>query len=162
MNLAETNQLLTLIASYDNRRTGDETVRAWREVLADLPFADCRAAVVEHFANSEAYLMPVHVRQGALARDRDRRREQREEQDRLAIEAEASDPTRRDRSPEVRALLDELRRRLPPVDETKIRRVEWVENDKRREREERAEPNPAFVGPPPADGWPLPDEGDTT
>lgn len=160
MNLAETNQLLTLIASYDNRRTGDETVRAWREVLADLPFADCRAAVVEHFANSDAYLMPVHVRRGAVEFDRERRRLNREYLEQAAIASQAADPTRRDRSAEVQALLDDLRRRLPPVDETKVRRAEWVENDKRRDREERAEPNPAFVGPPPAAGWPLPDEGE--
>lgn len=134
MNLVETHDLLTLAAKYDNRRFDDATVVAWREVLADLPFEDCRNAVVAHFANSDSYLMPVHVRRRALELDRDRRRrirEEREAAERLAIEA---DPSRKDRSEEVEALLTDLREALPPSNPNAFKRSEWVDADRRRVR----------------------------
>lgn len=158
MNLAETADLLMLAAKYDNRRFDDATVIAWREVLDDLPFGDCRAAVVSHFATTNEYLMPVHVRRGAHEVDRDRRRrdrEAREESERLAIEA---DPSRRERSEDVKALIADLRDQLPPGDPDALRRAEWLENDKRREREARAEPNPDFVAVPPPGGHPVPED----
>ena len=156
MNLTQTADLLTLAAKYDNRRFDDATVVAWREILADLPYTDCRSALVSHFATSTDYLMPVHVRTGALEVDRDRRRrdrEQREAAEQLAIEA---DPTRYDRSDEVRALLAELRDSLPDGDPDALRRSEWLDVDRRRARE--VEPNPAFVAIPPAGGHPIPED----
>lgn len=143
MNLAETSDLLTFVASYDNRRFDDASVLAWHAVVGGFPFTDCRAAVVEHFSASDAYLMPVHVRRGAMEVDRERRRlarEQREAFERLAIEA---DPTRRDRSAEVRALIAELRDSLPDGDPDKLRRPEVLEWERRRARED-GEPNPAY------------------
>lgn len=63
MNLAETHALLTLISgAFDNRRFDDATVIAWQPIFADLPFDDCRAAVSRHFAESNDYLMPAHIR----------------------------------------------------------------------------------------------------
>jgi hypothetical protein len=118
VNLAETHDLLTLIAVYDNRRFDDATVLAWHEVLGDRSFADCRIAVVKHFGSSHEYLMPVHVRQGAAEIGR-RRAQEIERAERLAIEA---DPTRRDRSLEVHKLIAELRASLPPVDPRKVSR----------------------------------------
>lgn len=152
MNLAETNDLLTFISSYDRRRFDDATVIAWQLVVADLPYGDCRAAVVEHFTNSTDYLMPVHVVRGATEIDRNRRkaiREAREREEQLAIEA---DPSRRDRSEDVKALLADLRDQLPAGDPDKLRRAEWLEADKRRARELTAEPNPDFTG------FPAPEE----
>jgi hypothetical protein len=144
VNLVETHDLLTLVAKYDNRRFDDATVVAWREVLADLPFDDCRSAAVRHFTESDAYLMPVHVVRGANELDRDRRRRAREAaeyREYLALEA---DPTRRDRSDEVRALIAELRVALPDGGPDKLRRSEWLEADRRRERAASAEPNPHY------------------
>jgi hypothetical protein len=142
VNLAETHDLLILVAAYDNRRFDDATVLAWQQVLADLPYADCRAAAVTHFASADAYLMPVHIRRGAHEVDRERRRvarEAREQTEQLAIEA---DPTRRDRSDDVRRLIAELRDSLPDGDPDKLRRPEWLEVDRRRETN--AEPNPHY------------------
>lgn len=144
MNRAETHDLLAFIAAYDNRRFDDATVLAWHPIVADLPFGDCRRAVTSHFASSDAYLMPVHVRRGALETNRERRRLEREaaeHQERLAIEA---DPTRRDRSEETRALIATLRDSLPDGDPDKLRRSEWLEADRRRERMANAEPNPEY------------------
>lgn len=136
MNLAETNDLLTLASTLDNRRFDDATVVAWHEILADLPFVDCRAAVFAHFAEESAYLMPVHIRRRAVEADRIRRRDQRlaieaAESERLALEAV---PTK-DRSAEVTALIEELRDTLPPIDPSKFRRREWLGHDRRRAAE---------------------------
>lgn len=144
MNRAETHDLLALIAAYDNRRFDDATVLAWHPILEEHAFADCRRAVIQHFSSSDAYLMPVHIRRGALEVERDRKRLQREAAERdeqLAIEA---DPTRRDRSEDVRRLIAQLRDSLPDGDPDKLRRSEWLEHDRRRERLAAAEPNPLY------------------
>lgn len=146
MNLAETHDLLTLIAAYDNRRFDDATVFAWHEVLATERFGDCRAAVVEHFGSNEAYLMPVHVKLGAAEVDRDRRRAEREAREQRAIEAERADPTRQDRSAEVYELLAELRARLPQGDPDKLRygHKHWRLAAEHARRFPVAEPNPDY------------------
>jgi len=146
MNLAETHDLLTFIAVYDNRRFDDATVVAWQTILTDLTDTDCRTAVMGHFAESTEYLMPAHIRRGALQAERDRRRILREahEADQKAIEA--ADPSRRDRSEDVRALIAQLRAQLPPGDPDSLRYASkhWRQVRESRERQERAEPNPHF------------------
>lgn len=142
MNLVETHDLLTLIAKYDNRRFDDATVIAWRELLADLPFDDCRAAALAHFGRTEKYLMPFNIIQGASDLDRNRRRilrEQREAAGQRELEAR---PTT-DRSVELRAAIRDM---LPPGDPDKLRRPEPLAWDRAREREGRpdAGPNPLY------------------
>lgn len=144
MNHAETHDVLRLAASFDNRRFDDVAVIAWQAALDDIPFADGRAALLDHFRESAEYLMPVHIRRGALYIDRERRRAERERSERLALEAEASEPTRYDRSDETRALIAALRDSLPEGDPDKLRRPEWLEHDKRRDRERNAVPNPHY------------------
>jgi hypothetical protein len=156
VNLAETHDLLTFVAAYDNRRFGDETVLAWQPIFADLPFGDCRAAVTRHFATSTDYLMPAHIVWGAEAVDHERRQATRTEREAAAMVELEADPTRYDRLPETRALLRELRDRLPSPGRDILRLAEWVEHDKRVARAAWAEPNPHYVGPPPVGGWPLP------
>lgn len=140
MNLVETHDLLTLAAKYDNRRFDDATVMAWQEVLADLPFDDCRTAVVSHVATSAEYLMPVHVVQGAAEIDRIRRRrlrEIREAQERLELEA----APRTDRSKEIAAAIRDM---LPAGNPDALRRAEWLDSDKRRDRLTEANANPDY------------------
>lgn len=144
MNLAETHDLLTLAATLDRRRFDDATVVAWQEILADQPFDDCRTAVVRHFASTTDYLMPVHVLRGAAELDRHRRQLAREASEQRSMLALASDPTRRDRSEQTQALIAELRDSLPEGDPDKLRRKEWLEVDRRRERMANAEPNPHY------------------
>lgn len=145
MNLAEVNDLLILASTLDNRRFDDATVMAWHEILGDLVYADCRAAVYAHFADQSDYLMPVHIRRRALDLERSRRRDARlaiaaAEAEQLALTATPTE----DRTVEVDALLAELRDKLPPVDPMKFRRPEWVEVERHRERAARAEPNPLY------------------
>jgi len=144
VNLAETHALLTLAATLDNRRFDDAAVVAWQEILADQPFDDCRTAVIRHFASTTDYLLPAHVIRGATELDRERRRQHREARERDGQRALEADPTRRDRSAEVRALIAELRDSLPEGDPDKLRRAEWLEADRRRERLAKAEPNPHY------------------
>jgi hypothetical protein len=142
VRIAETHDLLTLIAALDNRRFGDETVIVWHEILDALPFADCRQAVIDHFAETTGYLMPAHVRAGALRVADQRRRAElraRIDQQQAALADGPAVPTT-DRRAEVQALLAELRDRLPAVDEMKVRRPEVVQWDRVRN----AEPNPHY------------------
>jgi hypothetical protein len=145
MNHAETYDLLTFIAAYDNRRFDDATVLAWQPIFADMPFADCRMAVTAHFASSEAYLMPVHVAQGAREIERRRIRAERE---RLAIEqAPVLDPRPlSDRSAEIQEFVASVRSGLPDGDPDVLwyGRRHWRQVREARERQENAEPNPLY------------------
>lgn len=156
MNRAETAELLAFIARIDNRRHDDATVLAWWEILNDLPATDCREAAQRHFATSDAYLMPIHIRRGAEDLARDRHRAAREAAERRALEATrgAHVPTE-DRSDDVLALIVQLRDRLGDYDPNVLRRPEWVREERLRERAE-TPPNPHYAGPPPPGGWPLP------
>jgi hypothetical protein len=146
VNRTETSQLLTLIARYDNRRVDDATVIAWHAVLGDLEPADCQAAVIRHVGTSDAYLMPVHIRRLAEEIDRERRKQIREAREVEQAAIEAADPTRRDRSEHVRALIAQLRTELPEGDPDSLRYASkhWRQVREARERQENAEPNPHF------------------
>jgi hypothetical protein len=144
MTPAEVAKLLAKAAAYDQRTIGQAHVMAWHEVLSDFDLADSLTAVSRHYAEHTERLMPAHVRRLATEIDRERRRlarEQREESERLAIEA---DPSRRDRSAEVRALIAELRDSLPDGDPDKLRRPEVLEWERQRAREAAEGPNPAY------------------
>lgn len=85
MELDETAKLLTVIAAYDNRNVQRETVIVWQQALAHLTLDVAQQAVVLHFKESTAYLLPGHV--NACAR---RVQDQLDRQQRLsrpAIEA---------------------------------------------------------------------------
>lgn len=62
MTPEETFDLLTLIATRDNRTIGKVDVIAWQEDAGDLDFADSCAAVSLHFRQSTEWFMPKHLR----------------------------------------------------------------------------------------------------
>jgi hypothetical protein len=66
MNAEETSRLLARCASYDRRKIGEADVLAWLQVLGDLRFADCDAAVIGHYTDSTDWIMPAHVRRRVL------------------------------------------------------------------------------------------------
>lgn len=157
MNRTETAELLAFVARIDNRRHDDATVLAWWEILNDLPAADCHEAAQRHFATSDAYLMPVHIRRGADEVARERIRAINASAHARAIEAEhAQRQHTEDRSDDVAQLVADLRRRLGDYDRNVLRRAEWVREDRLRQRAE-PEPNPHYVGPPPPGGHPVPE-----
>lgn len=129
MNLDEAGRLLAKVAGYDNRTVGDANILAWHEALSDVDYHDALQAVAAHFRDSTDYLMPVHVRRGAEAIDRHRRRTERE-----ALEADAAynraiesahgfgpDDIRRGT-----AVLARLREQLPPGEPAKLRGTHWL------------------------------------
>lgn len=140
MNLAETSDLLAFIARCDNRRVDDSTVVAWHSIVGEIPFDDALAAVREHFRTREKYLMPVHVVHGADAIDRDRRRQARELRE-AAERLELESAPRTDRSKEIAAAIRDM---LPAGNPDALRRAEWLESDKRRDRLNEANANPDY------------------
>lgn len=147
MNRREAALLLGMAAARDRRTIGDADVRAWAEDLDDIDFADAQAALRQHFRESTEWLMPVHIRRRATEIVRERHRIEREtaEAEREAIEAAQRGPVE-DRSPDVTDLLGRLAAKLGPSDPTVLRRREWVERERRRQRAQRpdAQPNPHY------------------
>ncbi|MDT0211217.1 hypothetical protein [Curtobacterium sp. BRD11] len=77
MDLDDTAKLLTIIAAYDNRNVQRETVVVWQQALAHLTLDVAQQAVVLHFKESLAYLLPGHVNASARRVLDDRARQQR-------------------------------------------------------------------------------------
>lgn len=61
MKAAEAAGLLTVAAAFDNRKPDEDAARAWAAAMGDLPFEDCRDAIVAHYRESHEWLMPGHV-----------------------------------------------------------------------------------------------------
>ncbi|WP_405561892.1 hypothetical protein [Streptomyces sp. NBC_01180] len=64
MTPADAAELLTLAASFDRRTVGEADARAWAAALNAMPLDDdARAAVARHYADTDKWLTPAHVRQ---------------------------------------------------------------------------------------------------
>ncbi|MEV6073985.1 hypothetical protein AB0L80_02540 [Streptomyces sp. NPDC052069] len=64
MTPADAAELLTLAAAFDRRTVGESDARAWAAALNAMPLdADAREAVARHYADTDAWLTPAHVRQ---------------------------------------------------------------------------------------------------
>lgn len=63
MNAEETSRLLAKCASFDRRKVGEADIIAWLQVLGDLPYDDCIAAVIGHYGETADWIMPAHIRQ---------------------------------------------------------------------------------------------------
>jgi hypothetical protein len=61
MTPAEASALLTVAAAFDNRKPDPDAAKAWSIALGDLPFVDCRDAIVAHYQRTTDWLMPAHV-----------------------------------------------------------------------------------------------------
>jgi hypothetical protein len=60
---ADAAELLTLAAAFDRRTVGEADARAWAAALNSMPLDDdARAAVARHYAETEKWLTPAHVR----------------------------------------------------------------------------------------------------
>lgn len=62
MTPEETGKLLGICAAYDRRTVGEIDVIAWYRVVGDLPYTDCEAAVIVHYAETTEWIMPAHIR----------------------------------------------------------------------------------------------------
>ena len=145
MNLAETDQLLTVIHNIDRRLIDDATVLVWQEILGDLHFADCVQAITEHFRESTAYLMPAHIVAGARTIERQRIRDANHAK-MLAAVPETDNRPLSDRSQEIRDFVAGIRSILPPGDPDSLSYGggHWRRVKEARERQETATPNPHY------------------
>ena len=64
MKPTEAAALLTIAASFDNRKPDADQAKAWAMALDGLGFEDCRDVVVEHYRKSRDWLMPADVFNG--------------------------------------------------------------------------------------------------
>ena len=61
MDKLQTQALLTLVSTFDQRIVTEETVAAWSVVFRDVDYDLATKGVIKHFAGSNTYLMPAHV-----------------------------------------------------------------------------------------------------
>lgn len=61
MTPQEVAKVVARIQAGDNRTVDQVTLAHWGETIGHLPFADALEAVVMHFRENPAYLMPAHV-----------------------------------------------------------------------------------------------------
>lgn len=153
---SEAAKLLGKLAATDGRTVSEATARAWAETLPDVTLAEALGAVPAHFRESTEWCMPVHVLRIVEAARREQHRLEREADEAAQAALEPGPVT--DRSPEVGDLLAKLAERLGPSNPAVLRRREWVERERRRQREQRpdAVPNPLYMYAdkvnPPRDG----------
>jgi hypothetical protein len=57
----EAAALLGAAAAFDRRKADDDTAKAWSIALGNLPFVDCRDAIVQHYRKTDDWLMPSHI-----------------------------------------------------------------------------------------------------
>ncbi len=76
MTRNEVIDLLSVITAFDrrfaNREPSESDITAWLAAVGDLDCTDAQAAVVGHFRDTDAWLMPVHVRRRVNAIRADR------------------------------------------------------------------------------------------
>ena len=61
MDKLQTQALLTLVSTFDQRIVTEETVAAWSVIFRDVDYDLATKGVIKHFAGSNTYLMPAHV-----------------------------------------------------------------------------------------------------
>lgn len=61
MTPAEAQMLLSIAASFDNRKPNEEAAVSWSHALDGLRFEDARDAIVAHYRASSEWLMPAKV-----------------------------------------------------------------------------------------------------
>lgn len=62
MNLTETAVLLTYLARVDHRTLGEDDVRAFADLLDDIPFTDAMEAAKQHLRNETTWITPALLR----------------------------------------------------------------------------------------------------
>jgi hypothetical protein len=63
MTHGDAARLLALAQTFDRRTVGETDAAAWADALHDLPVDECAEAIRLHYRETDAWLMPAHVRQ---------------------------------------------------------------------------------------------------
>lgn len=109
MTPAEVAQLLTIDATITGRTIDPATVNVWHGILRNIPADLALAALQDHYAESEKWVMPAHL----LTRVRPVLHRQREQHQQAEIEAAQGTPADRER---VKQLVGQLAGSFPSVD----------------------------------------------
>lgn len=147
MNIEQAAAVLAKAAALDNRSQSDAAILAWHEVIGDLDFRDALEAVATHRRESDAYLMPVHVRRIAEKLRTERRELEFQQGQRRELEAYRADAgPLTDRSEDIQRLVDQIRSILPDGDVKALhpRREYWRREHQAYRRQTTGEPNPAY------------------
>ena len=67
MTSDEVWDLLGVISSFDRRKLNPADGPAWEAVVGDLPFGECRDAVVAHYRTRREWIMPADIRNAVKA-----------------------------------------------------------------------------------------------
>lgn len=62
MTIREVGELLKTAQRYDGRTIAEGNVEGWILALVGLRYKECTAAIIQHYANETAFVMPAHVR----------------------------------------------------------------------------------------------------
>ncbi|TQN30586.1 hypothetical protein FHX37_0468 [Haloactinospora alba] len=74
MDEEQVGAILAVAATYDSRTTGRSDVLAWQQVIEDLPFEECRDAVIRWYSTSRPRrIQPGDVRDAVRAARAERR-----------------------------------------------------------------------------------------
>lgn len=147
MTPGDAARVLAKAAAFDQRTIGEADVMAWCEALPDVDGADALVAVSRHYTETDQRIMPVHVRRIAEQIGRERRRVIREAEERKAIAAYAAEAgPLKDRSADVRELVDQVRTVIPEGDREALRprTVAWEREHTAYQRQQNAVPNPEY------------------
>lgn len=68
MNKQEVGKFLTLTSLIDNRQITAEVALMWSEIIGHLSLDEAVAAMREHYAETDKWLMPAHVLQRVKAK----------------------------------------------------------------------------------------------
>lgn len=62
LTIDETNEVLKLAQRADKRTIGKADIEFWQVALRGLAYAECAAAMIEHYTRSTDFAMPKHIR----------------------------------------------------------------------------------------------------
>jgi hypothetical protein len=147
MNPEETEALTTIIYTAYDRPKPDGLDEIWHAALADVPFDLVRLAAIRLIQTSTFTPKVAELRQLAADLSRDRRRLAREAEKQRAIESYRADAgPLTDRSAEIQQFIGQVRGALPEGDREALRprTVAWEREHRAFQRQQDAEPNPAF------------------
>lgn len=63
MTAQEAENLINLMALWDNRKTDEADIIGWLKVIGDLRYEDCEQAIITHYKTSTDRIKPAHIRE---------------------------------------------------------------------------------------------------